>query len=226
MHRDASRRLENAVTTLDRPCAVVLTLPVELLTAQLLGLDLWHAARRRTEQSVHQPGMSREARLDADRRRDVRAREHLAIVERTALACQESLRPMPSTVPTRAVVAHRHAWTRDRLASELADRGVEVLCALENGADVVGVCVVEQPALLIVDELLAMRSGCEVSQEVARLSPNTVVGGYVPREDASAPLIEAGAAAVFTRQTPPAEVVDHLVGLVLAAKVAGTASVV
>lgn len=202
------------MTTLDRPRVVALTLPVELLAAQLRGLDLWHAARRATAQSADAPGLSREARLDAGRRLDVRSREHLAIIERTARASQDALRPMSSAVPARAVVAHRHAWTRDQLAGQLTRRGVEVLCALENGADVVGVCVVEQPTLLVVDELLAMRSGREVSQEVARFCPNTVVGGYVPREDASAGMLEAGAAAVFTRQVPPADVADELVRLV------------
>lgn len=200
--------------TIERASANRVTEPVDLLVAQLHGLDLWHAAGRRTEQSAHAPRLSREAGLDEGRRRDVRRREHHAIVETLALAWNEDARAMSTAVPARAVIAHRDAWVRDKLTSELMNRGVEVRRALDNGADAVGVCVAEQPTLFVVDELLAMRSGREVAAEVAKFCPLTVVTGYVRQESAVGDLLEAGAAAVFTRRVLPADVAENLIALV------------
>jgi hypothetical protein len=198
------------VTAAERVSATRITDQVELLTAQLRGLDLWHVARRAAEQSARKPGSGREARLDVARRLDVRRREHQAIVERLALGLDTDAGPMVVAVPARVVIAHRHVWSRNSLTAELTKRGVEVLCALDNGADAVGVCVAEQPAFLIVDELLAMRSGREVVAEVTQFCPRTFVAGYVRDEAAVGDLLEAGATTVFTRRVTPADLAESL----------------
>lgn len=187
-----------------------------MLAAQLRGLALWHAARRAGQQPTRSGRWIREDRLDARRRLDARQREHQAIMCRLDLALREAPEPMSSAVPSRAVVAHRHAWTRDKLSAELSKRGIDVLCAVDNGADAVGVCVVEQPSLLVVDELLAMRTGCEVAVDVRRFCSNTFVAGYVENEAAIGGLLDAGASTVYTRRTPPAVAVEQFAALLMA----------
>lgn len=205
------------MSSADRPGgSSPVTEPVELLAAQLRGLALWHAARRAGEQPTHSGRWIREDRLDARRRLDARQREHQAIIGRLDLGLHEAPEPMRSQVPSRAVVAHRHAWTRDKLSAELSHRGIEVLCAVDNGADAVGVCVVEQPDLLIVDELLAMRTGCEVAVDVRRFCSNTLIAGYVEHETAIGGLLDAGASTVYTRRTPPADAVEQFATLLKA----------
>ena len=200
------------MTTLDRIVPTPITSANELVQAQLLGIQRWHAARLATEQAAQARGLSREQRLDATRRISVRQREHEAIVARAALALELAGRPSP-VVPARAVVAHRHPWTRERLAHELVAQGVEVLAVVDNGADAVGICVAEQPALLVVDEPLMMASGSEAVTEVRELCPHTVRAGYVGDELLAERLRRAGAVAVRTRQVPPAEVAAELAEL-------------
>lgn len=200
------------MTSLHARPAQPLTDPVALLEAQLRAVDLWHTALHATKASAEAPGLSREARLDAARRLGVRRREQEVLLERAACAMGED-GPLLRAVPARAVVAHRHAWTRDKLASELASSGVTVLATVDNGADAVALCVAEQPALLVLDETLAMRSGAEVAHEVRQFCPHTVIGGYVGHPGAVGPMLEAGASPVFTRRVPPAEVTAQLLAL-------------
>ncbi|MDP9435881.1 MAG: hypothetical protein M3P93_12100, partial [Actinomycetota bacterium] len=153
------------------------------------------------------------ARLDATRRLDVRRREHAAILARLEEAERDEPEQLAARVPARAVVAHRQQWTRDRLSADLRARDVDVLLACDNGADVLGTCVAEQPALLLVDELLAMRSGAEVVQEVRQFCPYTVVVGHVTDERGIGRLLDAGATAVFTARARPDRIVEEVVGL-------------
>jgi hypothetical protein len=203
------------VTTIDRPSASRVTQPVELLVLQLRGLELWHLARRASEQAADRPDLSRQGHLDASRQVDVRRREREAILHRLSDCDDENACPMPIAVPARAVVAHRHAWARDSLTDQLTQRDFRVLCHLDNGADAVGVCVAEQPDLLIVDELLAMRSGSDVISQVAQFCPCTLIAGYVRDETAVGDLLEAGARTVFTWRVTPGDMADRLSALVV-----------
>lgn len=204
------------MTTASRAPAV--TDHADRLAAHLRGLELWHAARRHDEGVLAGPGLSRERRLDATHQLRVRQRQHEVIVERTALAlaatgdCSFYAYGRP-----RAVVAHRHEWTREKFGSELARAGFDVLGVVDNGADTVGLCVAEQPDLCVVDELLGMAAGPAVAAEVRQLSPRTLVAGYVQQEQAVGALLDAGASAVYCRRVPPAEVVAELAVSVAAA---------
>ena len=187
------------------------TAPADRLAACLTGLERWHAAQRRDLDAVAARGISRERRLDAAHQLRVRERQHEVIVQRTALALAgtgdgsryDSARP-------RAVVAHRHAWSREKLAAELTSAGVDVLCLVDNGAEAVGLCVAEQPDLLIVDDLLSMMPGAVVAAEVRQFSPRTLIAGYVQDEQRAGALVAAGATAVHGRRVPPTEVVTAL----------------
>ena len=193
-----------------------LTDPTALLQAQLEGIELWHVARRSAEESLTRPRLSREARLDVTRRLAVRRREFEALIGQTKGALTDGLRPLPAALPSRAVVAHRQVWLADKLAAELSGRQVEVLHVGDNGADVVGVCVAEQPVLVVVHELLGMRTGREVVQEIRQFCPLSLVVGYVSSDSAVGPMLDAGATAVFTRRVPPAELADRLAALLAA----------
>lgn len=212
--RGPARLPEAPLTAVARTPA--LSDPVALLSAQLQALDAWNGAVREARAATQRPGLSREARLDAARALDVRLRERDVVLARCTSA-EDARLPLLAPVPPRAVVAHRHPWTREALAAALVAGGVPVLEVLDNGADAVAVCVCEQPALLVLDRVLAMRSGAEVAAEVRQLSPSTVVTGYVADDAAVAELLGAGAAGVVTRRTPPAEAAVGWAALVGAA---------
>ena len=96
--------------------------PVELLMAQLDGLELWHAAARAIQTAVCAAGVSRGARLDGLRRIHVLGREQEIIIERFERQMQCTGDPLLTSRTAVALVAHQQAWTRDRLAEELAER--------------------------------------------------------------------------------------------------------
>ena len=196
----------------DEP-ALALAAAQTLLVRQLRGIERWHEAQR-GEGAREASGMSREARLDASRRAHVVARQRQALTERAALALRLSGLPMWLPRAVRAVVAHRHAWVRARLAEELEAQGVEVLAVVDNGADAVGICAAEQPTLLVVDDSLGMASGAEVATEVRLLCPDTVVAAYPDTDRNRAALLRAGVTSVQTRRVPPRDVATTLVGLV------------
>lgn len=193
-----------------------LTDPLVLLQAQLEGMELWHVARRSAEESLARPQLSREARLDVARRLEVRRREFDALVGSIDAAMADRPRPLPAELQPRAVVAHRQPWLADKLAAELSDRGMDVVHVGDNGADVVGACVAEQPGLVVVHELLGMRTGGEVVHEIRQFCPHSLIAGYVSRGSAVAALLEAGATCVFTQRMPLGDVVDQLVARVTA----------
>lgn len=187
--------------------------PCALLAAQLSGIAAWHLALHEARAARDVPGLSREQRLDAARRLDVRLREQAALHAHAGSDDDAWCAPLRLTEPQRAVVVHRHPWSRQQVLHELAEHGVVALDAGDNGADAVGLCVSAQPSLLVVDTTLGMRSGTEVLAEVRRFCPGTVLAGYVNDQAAVGPLLDAGAHLVATRRVPPAELAARLQGL-------------
>lgn len=178
---------------------------IELTSRQLAAVEAWHEARRADRAAPTGPP-SRELRMDLARREDVWRAQHRAIVARLDEQLRESARLLSREVPRRAVVAHRQSWFRDKLTAELQRRQVQVVDAPENGAEVVGVVVAEQPDLLLVEEILPMLPGAEVLREARRFSPGTVCVAHVESAGRVPVLLEAGARAAFPRQVPPADV--------------------
>lgn len=177
---------------------------IAVLVAQLAGIDSWLAAGRDDLQAE-----GREARRDAKRRLAVRQVQHEVIVERCAAHLRDSgTAPLPPS-PVSAVIAHRHAWTLSKLVEALTHQGVEVVAAVDDGAAAVGVCVAEQPSLLIIGEHLTMQSGVEVARDVCRFAPATAVVGYGDGR-ALAALQDAGATRLFPGHLPPDAVAQQL----------------
>jgi CheY-like chemotaxis protein len=183
--------------------------PADLVQAQLRAVDAWNAARAAAEQA--EVAASREGRMDLARRRDVLAEQHRAIVERVDLQLRDGAPLGRATV--RAVVAHRNAWFTDKVAAALQEHGLDVVARVTNGAQAVGVVVVEQPDLLLVEDALPMLTGLEVVREVRRYAPDTVLGAHVAYAERVGELLDAGAHGAWARHVPPVDVAQGLAGL-------------
>lgn len=180
---------------------------LELLTAQLQALDAWHRAGSSAAEST---ALTREMRLDLNRRMEARRREQQALLVRASAQLEVSGNVLSGRARTRAVLAHRNVWLRDAVAARLTACGVQIVGAFEDGADTSGTVVVEQPELVLVEDRLPTLSGLEVVRRVREFSPDAVVGAQVLDAAGVAAFVDAGAHAVFTRRVPPAEMADSL----------------
>lgn len=183
---------------------------LDLLQAQLTAIESWHRARRVAEEAARSGGSSREMRLDLSRRMEARRREQAALVARADAHLRESGAVLESRPRTRAVIAHRSAWLRDAVAARLVEHGITLVGVFEDGADVAGAVVVEQPELVLVEDRLPSLTGADVVRRVRRFSPLTVVGAHVLDSTGVQHLVEAGAQAVFTRRIRPLDIADQL----------------
>lgn len=183
---------------------------VAVVCDQLGAIDRWNSRRRTSEAIDLAAAESREARLDRARCSDVVQRLHDAVVARASEHLVDSAQLLHSTAARRAVLVHRSAWFRDGVATALAERGVVVVTALENGADAVGCVIAEQPDLLLVEDSLAMLSGVEVLREVREFAPATLCAAQASSDTRVAELSEAGARVVFSRLEAPPEVAAAL----------------
>ena len=187
---------------------------LDLAAQQLHAVERFNRARQMREDATAAAARSREMRMDVARSLDVLRREHDAVVQRShehLLASGDLLR---SVARRRAVVAHRDDWFFRTVVRVLEGQGVQVVAATDNGADAVGLVIAEQPDLVLVEDTLAMLPGVEVVREVRHFAPGTVVTAQVAHGDRVGQLLDAGAAAVFTRRIPPADVALSLLELV------------
>lgn len=206
------------MTTLSRPPLTELDLAlsqlaaVQLFTSQL-GIALADVS-----------AATRESRLDASRRLDVLHRKQQALVARAHLHLEQAGGPLFVAPPVRAVLAHRSPWFVDKVSAGLTGAGVEVVAHTVNGAEAVGITVAEQPDLLLVEDALEMLGGEHVIRDVRVFSPTTAVAAQVPYGDRVGAMLEAGAATVFTRQVPPADVAAQLRALLVVSQLEPGAS--
>lgn len=160
------------------------------------GLETWQRLR---DTGLAVPVSSREQQMDQARRRQVAARVDAAVRERVAADAALS-----------AVLVHRRPWTRDKVAALLAACGVDVVAALEDGAEGLGAVVVEQPDLVLVEDALPSLGGLELVATIRQVAPVTRIGVQAADEGARDALLEAGAAAAWTRTATPQEIADGL----------------
>ncbi len=185
----------------------------DLTRRQLVALDAWHSRRRLQQEAAAVGQRSREQRLDLARRMDVLREQHRAIIARTDAQLRSSARLLADR--PRAVVVHRNAWFTDRVCAALDGLGVEVVACSTNGAEAVGTVVVEQPDLVLVEDVLPMLAGEAVVREVLMFAPRALVAAHVAHEDAIAPMLQAGARAAWLRRVPPEEVGAALADLLV-----------
>lgn len=185
---------------------------LDLTRARLQAIDAWHRARHRSEAAAEATDLTREMRLDLNRRMQARRREQAAIVARAdeqLRASGEALRGRPEV---RVVLAHRNAWLRDKIAARLTEHGVRIVGVFDDGADAAGTIIVEQPELVLVEDRLPTLPGVDLVRRVRTYSGDTVVGVQVLDSEGISVFVEAGAQAVFTRRIPPVDIADQLVG--------------
>lgn len=186
--------------------------PLDLGVRRVQAIDRFHEHLRNTQAAADVP-TSREARMDAARLREILRRQHDALVAHRDRQPAMTTTSARSPTDLRIVIAHRNEWFVGKVARALAEHGVHVVAALDNGADAVGVAVAEQPDLVLVEDALPMTTGAEVVRQVRRFSPDTRVAAQAGYADGMSPLLDAGAAAVFVRSVPPAEVAARLLEL-------------
>jgi CheY-like chemotaxis protein len=180
-----------------------------LAAQQLEAVDSWHRARAKQE-AIAVGSRTREARMDLARRMEVLRRQQDAIIRRSQEQLQASGRLIHNAAPTRAVIVHRNEWFQGKITEGLRELGIEVVAQLDNGADAVGTVVAEQPDLLLVEDNLPMQPGPDVIRLSRLYSPETIIAGHVAYDDRVAIMLEAGAAAAYTRRVPPVEVAEAL----------------
>jgi CheY-like chemotaxis protein len=186
--------------------------PVELVRGQLAGLDAWQreaAARRPGERAR----LTREQRLDLSRRSAAERHEQQALQRRAGEQMTRCDQLLHVPLRTRAVLAHRSPWVRDKLEACLQARGVDVLASQDDGADAVAAVVLEQPDLVLLEDRLPTLTGLQVVHRVRRCAPRTAVGVQLLDAGAAAAMLEGGADAVFMRSVAADEMVDALLGL-------------
>jgi CheY-like chemotaxis protein len=181
---------------------------VDLLAAQLRGIDEWHRRLASAPQVI--PGQSREARLDEARRRDVVDREREAL-HAWAEAALRTEYPFGRGATPRAVVAHRNEWLRGKLCEGLIGRGVDIVASTDDGAEASAAVVMEQPDLLFVEDLLPSLSGIELIRRARVFAPDALIGAHALSQSGMPSLLDAGARATFSRRIPPAEIAAELV---------------
>lgn len=187
---------------------------LELAVAQLHGVDGLTRAWRAAETAAVQPTGSREARLDLRRELAVRRRMRDAVIDRTQQQLHASGGVSRGTAAVTAVLVLGRRWFATRLAERLEQGGCRVVAQLEHGADAVGFAAAEQPDLVLIEDRVVMLTGERAVQEFRRWCPDALVAVQVTYRAAAAGLLQAGAAMVFTRQAPPAQVAEHLLQLV------------
>ena len=188
---------------------------VEVLTEQRArAIERFTQARVMAEQAATAADRSREARNELSRRLQVLRRQHDALAARTSEQRVRTSQVLGSAAPRRAVIAHRDGRFVHAVIGALGDAGVEVVARLDNGADVVGLAVAEQPDLVLVDDALEMLPAREVVRALREYCPQTLVVAQV--DGAGSALREAGAAMVLAREVPPAHAASALLRLVSA----------
>lgn len=188
--------------------------PLALAQRQLAALDRWHAQRVSAERAMQLAAQSREQRLDLARRREVMREQHAAIIARTDAQLRASARLLPVAARPTLVVAHRTDWFADRVCQLLAGAELEMVARVDNGAHAVGAAVAEQPDLMLVEDVLPQLTGLDVVRQVLEHSPGTRVVAHAGSTGSVGLLLAAGAAAVYSRQVKPMDVVDGLLRLV------------
>jgi hypothetical protein len=186
----------------------------ELHVAQLAGIQAWHAWRQRQqdayETQLHEPGLSREARLDITRRLTHLNATRTAFLTWVDGAQYGVLEQTRGDRRPRAVLAHRNDWLRKKVGEALDARGVHVIASVDDGAGAVAAVVCEQPELLLVEDLLPQVPGHEVVLHARDFSPGTLVGVHAESSHWMGNLLDAGARAWFSRRIPPADIAARL----------------
>ena len=145
-------------------------------------------------------------RLSAQRR------TQRAVVEQASRACDDTVDLFMRGQPL-ALVVHPSAWMRAQLADGLTELGIEVVASCPDGAEALGIAIVEQPDVVVLDDRIASSTGLELLADLLRWS-TALVAAQVGDELVMGAMLDGGASAVFSRRVPPAVMTEALSALV------------
>jgi len=157
--------------------------------------------------------VSRELRLDLAGELAARRATHAAVLARAELQLRQTGDLMWADSSCRAVLAHRDVWWRERVADCLTALGVQVIAQAGDGVDAVGVLVVEQPDLVVVQDLLPLLPGLQVVRQARRYAPTSLIAAHLLDSRQAQPFLSAGADVAFSRLDRPGEIAEQLVAL-------------
>ena len=125
---------------------------VELILDQVRAIEAWVQDPVGNHPGCAPKGgrVRLEMRLDLAGELAARRATHAAVLARAELQLRQTGDLMWADSSCRAVLAHRDVWWRERVADYLSALGVQVIAQAGDGADAVGVLVVEQPDLVVV----------------------------------------------------------------------------
>lgn len=196
--------------------------PQELAAARRQAVEAWERAERALEATTRIAPETPALRVELERRREARRREHEALLARSAPAT--SAASLPDTSPDadrvaiRAVLAHRDAGLREQLAQQLAEVGVVVVGSYDDGADASGAAVAEQPELMLIEDRLPSMDGLQVLRRVRTLVPGIVTAAHVGDLTAVGCFTDGGVDVILAARTPPADMAQQLLGCLCRAR--------
>ncbi len=168
----------------------------------------------------HQPACApkggrvpRQMRLDLAGELAARRATHAAVLARAELQLRQTGDLMWADSSCRAVLAHRDVWWRERVADCLSALGVQVIAKAGDGVDAVGALVVEQPDLIVVQDLLPLLPGLQVVRQARRYAPSSLIAAHLLDSRQAQSFLSAGADVAFSRPDRPGEVAEQLVAL-------------
>ncbi len=183
----------------------------DLAARQLRAIAAFHHARAIAAWAAAAGERSRTAREQDARRLEVLRRKHQAVIARA----HEQLRSSGVRQPSlRRTVVVADPGPDDGLVGGLERWGVRVVARVTNGADAVGITVVEQPDVVVVSEPLDMVPADDVVRDVRRYSPQTRVVALAGTRERARACSAAGATVVLDGDVPTAELVGHLLRIV------------
>ncbi len=185
---------------------------MRLVAERSEALTAWRTDMRQRVEAILDAVTDRESQMDA--RRQVAGLQRAESALQACLARRNGTRTDPA-VPC-AVIVHRSSWMRERVAACLQERGVALVGTAEDGATALGLALVEQPDALLMEARLPWLAPLDVVRDVRQFCPSTVIALQAETSNAREQLLAAGAAVVYTRDTPPAELAADL-----AARLAG-----
>lgn len=171
----------------------------DLLAAQLASIHAWLALHR-ADQTRLLPGQHQ------SREQHQQLRTRAAALQAEAAALREHCsRSEHQPRPWRVVLVHRNTWLTSRLACDLTDLGVNVAATATDGAVGCGISIAEAPDLVFLEASLPTMTGSEVTRRVLQCSPTTSVTAQLSYPAQAHALLDAGATAVWPRQTSSAD---------------------
>lgn len=133
-------------------------------------------------------------------------REHDAMIRQVhAQLISSADGPAAGGATPTAVLAHRSAWVSARVGHALTERGVTVLTHVPTNEEAVGISVAEQPDVVLLEDDPMPDTGEQLVHHLRRFCPDTLIVAQVQAGRRVGALLDAGAAAVFTRRVPPTD---------------------